>query len=57
MKKILIASLLIGSLVACTKESAPIVKTSTNYFIQVEAVDNDNITTTESKIAIVKVIQ
>jgi hypothetical protein len=58
MKKVLFALTVIFFTTACKKGGEPdVFKAATTYYLQAEAVDNDNITTTASPIVTVKVNQ
>lgn len=57
MKKTLLALSIIALATACKKSKPDYLKTTTTYYLMVEAVDNDNVTTTYSSIATVKVKQ
>ena len=57
MKKILLALSIIALATGCKKSTEDTTKTTTTYYLMVEAVDNDNVTTTYSSIATVKVKQ
>jgi hypothetical protein len=57
MKKMLFAIVIISLATACKKSTSDNTETSTTVFIQVEGVDNDNITTTIAPVLTVNVIQ
>jgi hypothetical protein len=57
MKKMLFAIVIISLATACKKSTSDNTETSTTVFIQVEGVDNDNITTTVASVLTVNVIQ
>lgn len=57
MKKILLTLSIIALATACKKSTPDSFKTTTTYYLMVEAVDNDNVTSTHSPIVTVKVKQ